>query len=126
MAIKSKSSKMYSNASKITAVIVVLLASLLACTGLVYVSDTRYESGLNYSSYYDTETFYAQYSQLVRDVVNVNLVYKNEENIKSGAALNEEKVIYNFALSNSLGEYTIYSSGGQPVNVKFTDYNDQA
>ena len=126
MAIKSKSSKMYSNASKITAVIVVLLASLLACTGLVYVSDTRYESGLNYSSYYDTETFYAQYSQLVRDVVNVNLVYKNEENIKSGAALNEEKVIYNFALSNSLGEYTIYSSVGQPVNVKFTDYNDQA
>lgn len=126
MAIKSKSSKMYSNASKITAVIVVLLASLLACTGLVYVSDTRYESGLNYSSYYDTETFYAQYSQLVRDVVNVNLVYKNEENIKSGAALNEEKVIYNFALSNSLGEYTIYSSVGQPVNVKFMDYNDQA
>ena len=110
MATKLKKSKLYSFKTKAAAVAIILISALVASMSLVYVVDMRYESGFSYSSYFDTETFYSQYSQLVRDVVNTNLVFKNEENIKSGNALNEEKVIYNFALDNDLGEYIIYNS----------------
>lgn len=110
MATKLKKSKLYSFKTKAAAVAIILISALVASMSLVYVVDMRYESGFSYSSYFETETFYSQYSQLVRDVVNTNLVFKNEENIKSGNALNEEKVIYNFALDNDLGEYVIYNS----------------
>ena len=87
--------------------------------------DMSFESGLSYNSYFDTETFYSQYSQLVRDVVNTKLVFKSEENIKSGNALNEEKVIYNFALDNDLGEYVIYSEANAVKHVTFSNSDDQ-
>ncbi len=126
MATKLKKSKLYSIKTKALAVILIFVLGLVSCVGLVYVVDVRYESGLNYNSYFETETFYSQYSQLVRDVVNVYLVYKSEENIKDGNALNEEKIIYNFALDNDLGEYTIYNRVGQPIDVVFSDSNDQS
>lgn len=126
MATKLKKSRLYSVKTKAFATIMILLLGFLSCIGMVYAMDVRYESGLNYNSYFDTETFYSQYSQLVRDVVNVNLVYKSEDNIKAGNTLNEEKIVYNFALDNDLGEYTIYSSVGQPIKVTFSDLNDQA
>lgn len=125
MATKSKKSKLYSIKTKIFSIVVILLAALVTCVSLVYVVDMRYESGFNYNSYFDTETFYAQYSQLVRSVVNTKLVFKSEENIKAGNALNEEKVIYNFALDNDLGEYTILNIIGSPIQVIFTNSEDQ-
>lgn len=125
MATKLKSSKLYSFKTKVAAVIIVLAAALVMSMSLVYIVDMRYESGFSYSSYFDTETFYSQYSQLVRDVVNTKLVFKNEDNIKNGNALNEEKVIYNFALDNNLGEYIIYNAVGGPLEVSFTNPEDQ-
>ena len=125
MATKLKSSKQYSFKTKVAAVIIVLAAALVMSMSLVYIVDMRYESGFSYSSYFDTETFYSQYSQLVRDVVNTKLVFKNEDNIKNGNALNEEKVIYNFALDNNLGEYIIYNAVGGPLEVSFTNPEDQ-
>ncbi len=125
MATKSKKSKLYSIKTKIFSIVVILLAALVTCVSLVYVVDMRYESGFNYNSYFDTETFYAQYSQLLRSVVNTKLVFKSEENIKAGNALNEEKVIYNFALDNDLGEYTILNIIGSPIQVIFTNSEDQ-
>lgn len=126
MATKLKKSKLYSMKTKTFAVIMIFILGLISCVGMVYVVDVRYESGLNFNSYFETDTFYSQYSQLVRDVVNVNLVYKSEENIKAGNALNEEKIIYNFALDNDLGEYIIYNKVGQPIDVVFSDSNDQS
>ncbi|MEA4971971.1 MAG: HAMP domain-containing sensor histidine kinase [Candidatus Metalachnospira sp.] len=126
MATKLKKFKLYSIKVKAAAVILIFVLGLISCVGMVYVVDVRYGSGLNYNSYFETETFYSQYSQLVRDVVNVNLVYKSEDNIKAGNALNEEKIIYNFALDNELGEYTIFNAIGQPIKVLFSDANDQA
>jgi len=126
LATKLKNSKLFSNKTKIFAVIMIFILGLVSCIGMVYVVDVRYESGLNYNSYFETETFYSQYSQLVRDVVNVFLVYKSEDNIKEGNALNEEKIIYNFALDNDLGEYTVYNKVGLPIEVVFSDPNDQA
>ena len=125
MATKLKSSKQYSFKTKVAAVIIVLAAALVMSMSLVYIVDMRYESGFSYSSYFDTETFYSQYSQLVHDVVNTKLVFKNEDNIKNGNALNEEKVIYNFALDNNLGEYIIYNAVGGPLEVSFTNPEDQ-
>ena len=125
MATKLKSSKLYSFKTKVATVIIVLAAALVMSMSLVYIVDMRYESGFSYSSYFDTETFYSQYSQLVRDVVNTKLVFKNEDNIKNGNALNEEKVIYNFALDNNLGEYIIYNAVGGPLEVSFTNPEDQ-
>ena len=89
MATKLKKSKLYSAKTKILAIILVLCSALVTCLNIVYVMDMSFESGLSYNSYFDTETFYSQYSQLVRDVVNTKLVFKSEENIKSGNALNE-------------------------------------
>ena len=126
MATKLKKSKLYSFKMKFLAVVIVLAAAIISSMCLVYVVDMRYESGFIYSSYFETETFYSQYSQLVRDVVNTNLVFKNEENIKAGNALNEEKVIYNFALDNNLGEYVIYNAVGGPVEVEFRNPDDQS
>lgn len=126
MATKLKKSRLYDFKTKAFVIILILVLGLISCVGMVYVIDVRYESGLNYNSYFDSQTFYSQYSQLVRDVVNVNLVYKSEDNIKSGNALNEEKIVYNFALDNDLGEYTIYNSVGKPIKVTFSDLNDQA
>lgn len=125
MATKLKKSKLYSAKTKILAIILVLCSALVTCLNLVYVMDTSFESGLSYNSYFDTETFYSQYSQLVRDVVNTKLVFKSEENIKSGNALNEEKVIYNFALDNDLGEYVIYSEANAVKHVTFSNSDDQ-
>lgn len=125
MATKLKKSKLYSAKTKILAIILVLCSALVTCLNLVYVMDMSFESGLSYNSYFDTETFYSQYSQLVRDVVNTKLVFKSEENIKSGNALNEEKVIYNFALDNDLGEYVIYSEANAVKHVTFSNSDDQ-
>ena len=125
MATKLKKSKLYSAKTKILAIILVLCSALVTCLNLVYVMDMSFESGLSYNSYFDTETFYSQYSQLVRDVVNTKLVFKSEENIKSGNALNEEKVIYNFALDNGLGEYVIYSEANAVKHVTFSNSDDQ-
>ena len=125
MATKLKRSKLYSIKTKILAIILILCFALVTCMNLVYIMDMSYESGLRYNSYFDTETFYSQYSQLVRDVVNTKLVFKSEENIKSGNALNEEKVIYNFALDNDLGEYVIYSESNDIKYVTFSNYEDQ-
>ena len=125
MATKLKKSKLYSAKTKILAIILVLCSVLVTCLNLVYVMDMSFESGLSYNSYFDTETFYSQYSQLVRDVVNTKLVFKSEENIKSGNALNEEKVIYNFALDNDLGEYVIYSEANAVKHVTFSNSDDQ-
>ena len=125
MATKLKKSKLYSAKTKILAIILVLCSALVTCLNLVYVMDLSFESGLSYNSYFDTETFYSQYSQLVRDVVNTKLVFKSEENIKSGNALNEEKVIYNFALDNGLGEYVIYSEANAVKHVTFSNSDDQ-
>ncbi len=125
MATKLKKSKRYSAKTKILAIILVLCSALVTCLNLVYVMDMSFESGLSYNSYFDTETFYSQYSQLVRDVVNTKLVFKSEENIKSGNALNEEKVIYNFALDNDLGEYVIYSEANAVKHVTFSNSDDQ-
>ena len=125
MATKLKKSKLYSAKTKILAIILVLCSALVTCLNLVYVMDMSFESGLSYNSYFDTETFYSQYSQLVRDIVNTKLVFKSEENIKSGNALNEEKVIYNFALDNDLGEYVIYSEANAVKHVTFSNSDDQ-
>jgi len=125
LATKLKKSKLYSAKTKILAIILVLCSALVTCLNLVYVMDMSFESGLSYNSYFDTETFYSQYSQLVRDVVNTKLVFKSEENIKSGNALNEEKVIYNFALDNDLGEYVIYSEANAVKHVTFSNSDDQ-
>ena len=125
MATKLKKSKLYSAKTKILAIILVLCSALVTCLNLVYVMDMSFESGLSYNSYFDTETFYSQYSQLVRDVVNTKLVFKSEENIKSGNALNEKKVIYNFALDNDLGEYVIYSEANAVKHVTFSNSDDQ-
>lgn len=125
MATKLKKSKLYSAKTKILAIILVLCSALVTCLNLVYVMDMSFEPGLSYNSYFDTETFYSQYSQLVRDVVNTKLVFKSEENIKSGNALNEEKVIYNFALDNDLGEYVIYSEANAVKHVTFSNSDDQ-
>lgn len=125
MATKLKKSKLYSAKTKILAIILVLCSALVTCLNLVYVMDMSFESGLSYNSYFDTETFYSQYSQLVRDVVNTKFVFKSEENIKSGNALNEEKVIYNFALDNDLGEYVIYSEANAVKHVTFSNSDDQ-
>ena len=125
MATKLKKSKLYSAKTKILAIILVLCSALVTCLNLVYVMDMSFESGLSYNSYFDTKTFYSQYSQLVRDVVNTKLVFKSEENIKSGNALNEEKVIYNFALDNDLGEYVIYSEANAVKHVTFSNSDDQ-
>ena len=125
MATKLKKSKLYSAKTKILAIILVLCSALVTCLNLVYVMDMSFESRLSYNSYFDTETFYSQYSQLVRDVVNTKLVFKSEENIKSGNALNEEKVIYNFALDNDLGEYVIYSEANAVKHVTFSNSDDQ-
>ena len=125
MATKLKKSKLYSAKTKILAIILVLCSALVTCLNLVYVMDMSFESGLSYNSYFDTETFYSQYSQLVRDVVNTKLVFKSEENIKSGNALNEEKIIYNFALDNDLGEYVIYSEANAVKHVTFSNSDDQ-
>ena len=125
MATKLKKSKLYSAKTKILPIILVLCSALVTCLNLVYVMDMSFESGLSYNSYFDTETFYSQYSQLVRDVVNTKLVFKSEENIKSGNALNEEKVIYNFALDNDLGEYVIYSEANAVKHVTFSNSDDQ-
>ena len=125
MATKLKKSKLYSAKTKILAIILVLCSALVTCLNLVYVMDMSFESGLSYNSYFDTETFYSQYSQLVIDVVNTKLVFKSEENIKSGNALNEEKVIYNFALDNGLGEYVIYSEANAVKHVTFSNSDDQ-
>ena len=116
MATKLKKSKLYSAKTKILAIILVLCSALVTCLNLVYVMDMSFESGLSYNSYFDTETFYSQYSQLVRDVVNTKLVFKSEENIKSGNALNEEKVIYTFSNSDDQ-EY---------FNNRYPDYKQQA
>ena len=121
MATKLKRSKLYSLKTKAFAVAVVLLAALTASVSLVNIADMRYGTDFLYSSYFDTETFYSQYSQLVRDVVNTKLVFKSEENIKTGNALNEEKVIYNFALDNGLGAYSMYNAvGGRPLKSYLT------
>lgn len=125
MATKLKKSKLYSAKTKILAIILVLCSALVTCLNLVYVMDMSFEPGLSYNSYFDTETFYSQYSQLVRAVVNTKLVFKSEENIKSGNALNEEKVIYNFALDNDLGEYVIYSEANAVKHVTFSNSDDQ-
>ena len=125
MATKLKKSKLYSAKTKILAIILVLCSALVTCLNLVYVMDMSFEPGLGYNSYFDTETFYSQYSQLVRAVVNTKLVFKSEENIKSGNALNEEKVIYNFALDNDLGEYVIYSEANAVKHVTFSNSDDQ-
>lgn len=126
MATKLKRSKLYSLKTKAFAVAVVLLAALTASVSLVNIADMRYGTDFLYSSYFDTETFYSQYSQLVRDVVNTKLVFKSEENIKTGNALNEEKVIYNFALDNGLGAYSMYNAVGGPIEVIFNSPDDQA
>ena len=125
MATKLKKSKLYSAKTKILAIILVLCSALVTCLNLVYVMDMSFEPGLSYNSYFDTETFYSQYSQLVRAVVNTKLVFKSEENIKSGNALNEEKVIYNFALDNDVGEYVIYSEANAVKHVTFSNSDDQ-
>lgn len=125
MGTKSKKSKLYSSKMKLTAVSVVIIAALMTCISLVYIVDMRYESGISYNSYFDTETFRYQYSQLVRSAVNTNLVFKSEENIKAGNALNEEKLIYNFALDNDLGEYKLINVIGKPLEVTFTNPSDQ-
>ena len=125
MATKLKKSKLYSAKTKILAIILVLCSALVTCLNLVYVMDMSFGPGLSYNSYFDTETFYSQYSQLVRAVVNTKLVFKSEENIKSGNALNEEKVIYNFALDNDLGEYVIYSEANAVKHVTFSNSDDQ-
>ncbi|MDD5945562.1 MAG: HAMP domain-containing sensor histidine kinase [Clostridia bacterium] len=126
MATKLKKSKLYSGKTKAAAVIAILLSAFITCYSLVYIVDMRYESGLNYNSYFDTDTFYAQYSQLVRSVVNTKLVFKSEENIKAGNALNEDKLIYNFALDSGLGEYAVYKATGEETQVKFANPEDQA
>ena len=125
MATKLKKSKLYSAKTKILAIILVLCSALVTCLNLVYVMDMSFESGLSYNSYFDTETFYSQYSQLVRDVVNTKLVFKSEENIKSGNALNEEKVIDNVALDKDLGEDVIYSEANAVKHVTFSNSDDQ-
>ena len=66
MATKLKRSKLYSLKTKAFAVAVVLLAALTASVSLVNIADMRYGTDFLYSSYFDTETFYSQYSQLVR------------------------------------------------------------
>ncbi|MCD8035801.1 MAG: HAMP domain-containing histidine kinase [Clostridiales bacterium] len=126
MATKLKKSKLYSLKTKIAAIVVILIAGLVCCGSLLYIVDVRYVSGMSYSSYYETDTFNFQYSQLVRDVVNVELVFKSKENIKAGNALNEERLIYNFALDNSLGEYRIVNVLAGSMEVTFADSEDQA
>ena len=122
MATKSKKSKFYSIKTKIFAVVAILIASLITCVSLVYIADT----GFNFQNYFESETFYSQYSQLVRSIVNTKLVFKSEENIKAGYALNEEKVVYNFTLDNNLGEYTIRKVAGKNIEVTFANPDDQA
>lgn len=105
MDIKLKKSKGYSKNLKAFSVM-----CILGCfVGFFFMGMSlfgiRYERGMSplvYSDYFDTEAFHNQYSQLVRDVVNVNLVYKDEENIKAGNALDKEIVLQRFAEERGL------------------------
>ena len=102
---KSKKSKLYSKRVKAFAVFLVFLSTITAFLSGVYFLELRENSEMSpfyYNDYYETSAFQDQYSQLVRDAVNVNIIYQNEENIKSGGAINERRLLQDFGSINGI------------------------
>ncbi len=97
---KAQKSKLYHKNTKIAAFLAMLVCVVVSFNTVLMVFDRTAAgegSPLIYDSYFDTEAFNNQYSQLVRDVVNVNLAYKNEKYVSSGNALNEDLLLKSFA-----------------------------
>lgn len=95
----------------------ILILTLLIsgyCVG-ISLFDVKYGRGMSpivYDNYFYTEAFQNQYSQLVRDVVNINLVYKDEENIKAGNALDKKLVLQRFAEERGMDPYLMFQAAG--------------
>ena len=96
---KSKKSKLYSKKYKTIAV-----ALFFFCVLSVYLTviifgniNSNWRFGvINAETYFDTETFRGRFNKLMDDVVDVHILYQDEEHIESGELITREEMISSF------------------------------
>ena len=110
---KSKKSSLYSTKLKVFALILIIVCSLgvfFCGQKLVGLNDEQTVWSSFSDSYFDTPMFRRQYNQLARDAVNVYLVYQNEDHIREGGALPEEKLLRDFATAYNIDASAVVKS----------------
>lgn len=94
-----KKSRLYSTKLKALAVIAIILCAVLICRGMLNIIENSSIWGgftYEYSDYTDTREYKNILSQYIYDTVNTKLLYIDEDNIRSGAALDKEIVLSGF------------------------------
>ena len=94
-----KKSRLYSTKLKVLAVIAIILCAVLICRGMLNIIENSSIWGgftYEYSDYTDTREYKNILSQYIYDTVNTKLLYIDEDNIRSGAALDKEIVLSGF------------------------------
>ncbi len=103
MVTRLKKSKKCHDFPKLIAVFLLIISTIFgSITFLSYVNIMASAVDYTYDSFYKSQVFSNQYNQLVRDVINVNLAYVSENNIKAGNTLDNERLLTDFINENSL------------------------
>ncbi|MBQ4347665.1 MAG: hypothetical protein IJC39_04390, partial [Firmicutes bacterium] len=109
MATKSKKLNPYSPKLKAFAVVLIIISGVVFFWSQMFLFENQANWGaspLNNAEYTDSREFNERFSKYIYDTININLLYKSEENIKAGNALDYDILLRNFFAKSDLDAIT--------------------